>query len=191
MRFKKSFSNLELEGQGRGIIMGLTCQLLLAPFYTIQTKTDQTFWRGVYLWSQKVCRCCQIYSWTWLFCWGNKSAFFSKSKYLILFCRVHLSAWKHIDHPNMKLLRYEDMKKYLISTYLLLKMYVLSLVINWPRTKLVSLFLFQDASILGKIQICFYIYQFPLILSDWKFTKNQYTATPLWKGERKQVGHVT
>ena len=45
---KKVSSNLEPEGQGRGIIMGVTCLLLLGPFYTIQTKTDQTFWRGVY-----------------------------------------------------------------------------------------------------------------------------------------------
>ena len=45
---KKGFSNLELEGQRHGIIMGVTLLLLLGPFYTIQTKTDQTFWRGVY-----------------------------------------------------------------------------------------------------------------------------------------------
>ena len=45
---KKVFSNLELEGQGRGIIMGVARLLLLGPFYTIQTKKDQTFWRGVY-----------------------------------------------------------------------------------------------------------------------------------------------
>ena len=39
MRFKKKvFSNLELEGQGRGIIMGVTHLLLLGPFYTIQTN---------------------------------------------------------------------------------------------------------------------------------------------------------
>ena len=35
---KKVFSNLELEGQGRGIIMGGTRLLLLGPFYTIQTN---------------------------------------------------------------------------------------------------------------------------------------------------------
>ena len=46
---KKGFSNLELEGQGRGIIMGVTRLLLLGPFYTIQTKRDQTFWQGVYV----------------------------------------------------------------------------------------------------------------------------------------------
>ena len=46
---KKVFSNLELEGQGHGIIMGGTRLLLLGPFYTILTKRDQTFWRGVYL----------------------------------------------------------------------------------------------------------------------------------------------
>ena len=48
MRFKKGFSNLELEGQGRGIIMGVTRLLLQGLFYTIQTKRDQTFWWGVY-----------------------------------------------------------------------------------------------------------------------------------------------
>ena len=45
---KKVFSNLELEGQGHGIIMWVTRLLLLGPFYTIQTKRDQTFWKGVY-----------------------------------------------------------------------------------------------------------------------------------------------
>ena len=40
---KKGFSNLELEGQGRGIIMGVTGLLLQGAFYTIQTKKDQTF----------------------------------------------------------------------------------------------------------------------------------------------------
>ena len=35
---KKLFSNLEPEGQGRGIIMGMTCLILLGLFYTIQTK---------------------------------------------------------------------------------------------------------------------------------------------------------
>ena len=46
---KKDFSNLDLEGQGRGIIIEVTHLLLLGPFYTIETKKDQTFWRGVYL----------------------------------------------------------------------------------------------------------------------------------------------
>ena len=46
---KKVFSNLELEGQGRGIIIEVTHLLLIGPFYTIQTKKDQTFWRGVYV----------------------------------------------------------------------------------------------------------------------------------------------
>ena len=44
----KLFSNLMPEGQGQGIIMGVTRLLLLGQFYTIQTQTDQTFWRGVY-----------------------------------------------------------------------------------------------------------------------------------------------
>ena len=39
MRFKKVFSNLELEEQGHGIIMRVTRLLLLGPFYTIQTST--------------------------------------------------------------------------------------------------------------------------------------------------------
>ena len=45
---KKVLSNLELEGQGRGIIMRVTRLLLLGPFYTIQTKRDQTFCTRVY-----------------------------------------------------------------------------------------------------------------------------------------------
>ena len=36
-----------MEGQGHGIIMGVTCPLL-EPFYTIQTQTHQTFLGGVY-----------------------------------------------------------------------------------------------------------------------------------------------
>ena len=39
---------MELEGQGWGIIMEVKRLLLLEPFYTIPTKRDQTFWRGVY-----------------------------------------------------------------------------------------------------------------------------------------------
>ena len=35
---KKGFSNLELEGQGHSIIMGVTCLLLLGLFYSIQTN---------------------------------------------------------------------------------------------------------------------------------------------------------
>ena len=38
-----SMSNLEPEGQGQGIIMGVTRLLLLGLFYTIQNKRDQTF----------------------------------------------------------------------------------------------------------------------------------------------------
>ena len=40
---KKGFSNLKLEGQGHGIIIGVTCLLLLGPFYTIQTETEKHF----------------------------------------------------------------------------------------------------------------------------------------------------
>ena len=46
---KKVFSNLEPEGQGHGITMGVTRLLLLEPFYTILTQTHQTFLGGVYL----------------------------------------------------------------------------------------------------------------------------------------------
>ena len=35
---KNVFSNLELEGQGPGIIMGVTRLLLLGPFYSMQTN---------------------------------------------------------------------------------------------------------------------------------------------------------
>ena len=35
---KNVFSNLELEGQGHGIIMGVTRLLLLGPFYSMQTN---------------------------------------------------------------------------------------------------------------------------------------------------------
>ena len=35
---KNVFSNMELEGQGLGIIMGVTCLLLLGPFYFIQNN---------------------------------------------------------------------------------------------------------------------------------------------------------
>ena len=35
---KKVFSNLEPEGQGRGIIIGVTCLLPLGPFYTIKSN---------------------------------------------------------------------------------------------------------------------------------------------------------
>ena len=46
---QKGFSNLEPEGQGHGIVIGVTLLLLLEPFYTIQTQTPQTFLGGVYL----------------------------------------------------------------------------------------------------------------------------------------------
>ena len=48
MRFKKVFSNLELGGQGRGIIIRVTHLILLGPFYTIQIQMHQTFLGGVY-----------------------------------------------------------------------------------------------------------------------------------------------
>ena len=38
LRFKKVFTNLEPEGQGSGIIMGVTRLLLLGPFNYIQTN---------------------------------------------------------------------------------------------------------------------------------------------------------
>ena len=40
---KKVFSNLELEGQQFGIIMGVTRLLLLGPFYTLLTKQAKHF----------------------------------------------------------------------------------------------------------------------------------------------------
>ena len=43
MRFKSVFNNLELEGQGRGIIMGVTRPLLLGPFYSIQANFPYFF----------------------------------------------------------------------------------------------------------------------------------------------------
>ena len=46
--WNKVFINLEPEGQGHGIVMGVTRLLLLGPFYTIQTQTHQTFLGGVY-----------------------------------------------------------------------------------------------------------------------------------------------
>ena len=36
MRLKKGLSYLELEGQGRGIIMEVTCPLLLGPFFLVK-----------------------------------------------------------------------------------------------------------------------------------------------------------
>ena len=38
MRFKKVFTNLETERQGRGIIMRVTRLLLLGPYHSIQTN---------------------------------------------------------------------------------------------------------------------------------------------------------
>ena len=46
---KKLFGNLEPEGQGRGIIMGVTRLFLLGLFYAIQTKSDQTLCTPVYV----------------------------------------------------------------------------------------------------------------------------------------------
>ena len=61
MRFKKS--NLKLKEQGRGINMGVTCLLLLGPFYNIQTKFSILFCTRLYIdfwhkillfWTQKL-----------------------------------------------------------------------------------------------------------------------------------------
>ena len=46
---KKGFSNLEPEGQGRGIIMGVTRLLLLGPFYTIQMQFYILFCTRLYI----------------------------------------------------------------------------------------------------------------------------------------------
>ena len=40
---------MEPEEQGRGIIMGVTCLLLLGPFYTIQIKFYVLFCTQLYL----------------------------------------------------------------------------------------------------------------------------------------------
>ena len=44
--FKKGFSNLQLEGQGWDIIMGVTRLLLLGPFYTIQYQNGPNILTG-------------------------------------------------------------------------------------------------------------------------------------------------
>ena len=49
MRFKKVLSFLELEGQGHGIIMGVTRLLLLGLFYTIQMQFYVLFCTRLYL----------------------------------------------------------------------------------------------------------------------------------------------
>ena len=38
---KEGFCNLELEGQGRGIIMGVTRLLLLGPFYLVKQPQEK------------------------------------------------------------------------------------------------------------------------------------------------------
>ena len=53
---KRVFSNLELEGQGFGIIMEVTRLLLLGPFYYIQTNFSILF-------------CTQLYEYLTLFQW--------------------------------------------------------------------------------------------------------------------------
>ena len=102
---KKGFSNLELEEQRHSSIMGGTLLLLLGPFDTIQTKTDKTFWRGVYVsngcWG---CFCAPLPS---LFR-RSKSPVYPYVTILIIPCREnfkfgHLFSGKPpkwIDYPN-------------------------------------------------------------------------------------------
>ena len=52
---KKVFSNLELEGQGGGIIMGVTRLLLPRPFYTIQTNFLYCFAHDCILSTNAIC----------------------------------------------------------------------------------------------------------------------------------------
>ena len=49
LNLEKVFSNLEPEGQGGGIIMGVTRLLLLGPFYYIQTKFSILFCTRLYV----------------------------------------------------------------------------------------------------------------------------------------------
>jgi hypothetical protein len=51
MRFKKVFSNLEPEGQGRGIIMGVTRLLILGPFSYITLFGGYKIMSHTVLWS--------------------------------------------------------------------------------------------------------------------------------------------
>ena len=46
---KNDLSNLEEEGEGRGIIMGVTRLLLLGPFYTIQIQINVLFCTRLYI----------------------------------------------------------------------------------------------------------------------------------------------
>ena len=78
---KQGFSNLELQGQRHSIIMGVTRLLLLGQFYTIQTKRDQTFWRGV----QAVCKLDHL---TY---WNNFYTFQIGTRTLV-------SLWKDVKH---------------------------------------------------------------------------------------------
>ena len=49
LNLEKAFSNLEQEGQGGGISMGVTHLLLLGPFYYIQTKFSILFCTRLYV----------------------------------------------------------------------------------------------------------------------------------------------
>ena len=49
LNLEKVFSNLEPEGQGGGIIMGVTRLLLLGPFYYIQTNFSILFCTRLYV----------------------------------------------------------------------------------------------------------------------------------------------
>ena len=99
------FSNLELKGQGRSIIMGVTRLLLLGQFYTIQTQTDQTFWRGVYMMAKH----CSFFHYNsvqlsgsidnWKLNWILRTVMYSKTFYLDISL---LRSYESIVHYSMK-----------------------------------------------------------------------------------------
>ena len=61
LNLEKVFINLEPEGQGGGIIMGVTRLLLLGPFYYIQTKFSILFCTRLYICIVKLLRTCNIF----------------------------------------------------------------------------------------------------------------------------------
>ena len=56
---KKVLSNLEMEGQGRGIIMGVTHPLLLGPFYYLHSSLlgYVIIWLTLYVWNSVIFFC--------------------------------------------------------------------------------------------------------------------------------------
>ena len=87
-RFKKVFSNLEPEGQGRGIIKGGTRLFLLGPFYTIHINFMYYFahdcirksaylstelWRSLRKTSSKISKSWRLLA-NWSNSWSNGSS---------------------------------------------------------------------------------------------------------------------